>query len=106
MTNVRPGIRGAGRAALIKALENKSDFKTSGALSGKWTSDASSGKLNHVERERLTEDRDKHGELFIVYSYETPIAWATRKGEVYRVSQRFSVTTSKHMGFTGYLARN
>jgi len=38
---------------------------------------------------------------YIVYSYDTPIAWHSAKGW-YIVAQKFSVTTSKH---TNYVRR-
>lgn len=53
-------------------------------------------QLNSVERERFLDDmRDI---TYTVLSYNTPIAWEKSDGSRYRVSQFFSMTTSKHMG--------
>lgn len=100
MTTVVAATRGAGRSKLIEALKERKNFKTSGALRGERrysTITPMYGKLNKDERARLRADTDK-GISYVVYSYETPIAWVTHDGEVYRVKQKFSVTTSKHMG--------
>lgn len=35
---------------------------------------------------------------YIVWSYGTPIAWHTTDGEWTKVTQKFSVTTSRHQG--------
>lgn len=98
MSKVRAGIHGAGRKELIRALEERLDFATSGALRGEWTSYAEPGRLNPTEREKLWDDRDKHGKLFIVRSYETPIAWVAAGEEAYHVGQTFTTTTSRHQG--------
>lgn len=52
------------------------------------------GQLNSAERQVFYIDCDNIE--YIVYSYHTPIAWVTKDGTKYRVSQKFSVTTSKH----------
>lgn len=37
------------------------------------------------------------GSLYVVYSYDTPIAWIDNKGKAFITDEKFSVTTSKHM---------
>lgn len=54
------------------------------------------GQLNEDEREKFYAAQ-KEGITYVVVSYQTPIAWETASG-VYKVSQRFSPTTTKHMG--------
>ena len=98
MSKVRAGIRGAGREELKRALEERLDFATSGALRGGWASYAGPGRLNPTEWEKFRGDLDKHGKLFIVRSYETPIAWAAEGEEAYHVGQTFTTTTSRHQG--------
>lgn len=58
------------------------------------------GRLNEVEYDRLLIDQHIVGLSYVVYSYSTPIAWERVDGYKYRVAQKFSVTTSQHMGLT------
>ena len=37
--------------------------------------------------------------LYVVYSYDTPIAWTVQGKPAHIVDQRFSVTTSKQQGY-------
>lgn len=57
------------------------------------------GRLNADERARFLSD-SHYGIDYLVVSYDTPIAWITSDGTKYRVSQKFSQTTSCHMGLT------
>ena len=41
----------------------------------------------------------KGREMYVVYSYDTPIAWGLVDGPAYCTPQRFSVTTSKGQGY-------
>jgi hypothetical protein len=54
------------------------------------------GQLNAKERQQFLTDAH-YGIDYLVVSYETPIAWVSQGG-VYKVSQKFSRTTSCHMG--------
>ena len=95
MTNtIEAGIHGAGRKNLSHALRNLIPFKTSGSLSGRETC-YNSGRLTGEDLERFNRD-SRVGFRYVVTSYATPIAWVTTDGEIYRVAQKFSVTTSKH----------
>ena len=97
MTNtITAGICGAGRKNLSHALRNLIPFKTSGALNGH-ASWHNSGRLTGDELERYFAAVDA-GFRYVVTSYDTPIAWVTNAGEVYRVARKFSATTSKHQG--------
>ena len=94
------GIRGAGLAKLLSALQECTPFATSGALRGDvWKRNTVSrwdlGQLNATESNRFMLDH-LTGIAFVVWSYETPIAWVLHNGVVYHVSQRFSATTSRH----------
>jgi hypothetical protein len=76
-------------------IETRQEF-TASALSGKaerYT--PQTGRLNNQEAERLIADFNRMTALYVVYSYGTPIAWHSIEGW-YIVSQKFSVTTSKH----------
>lgn len=70
-------------------------FDTYGALRGAdYTS--GSGILAGQDYEQWCSDVNDI--TYVVYSYATPIFWVTRSGRTHRVQQRFSVTTSRHMG--------
>lgn len=101
-TILRAGTYGAGREVLRKALSEHLPFKTSGALRGEeWTQDMVTvfdlGWLNAEESNTFMIDHIA-GITYVVYSYETPIAWVRADGHVHYVEQRFSPTTSKHQG--------
>jgi hypothetical protein len=79
----------------IHYIANREEF-TASALSG--TADImSAGRLNNEEAEKYNKERDFIH--YVVYSYNTPIAWHTLGGW-YIVSQKFSQTTSKHQNLT------
>jgi hypothetical protein len=67
------------------------------------------GRLNREEYDRLVTDADyaerMHRPLYVVYSYDTPIAWAVGDADGYMVSQRFSPTTSRHQGIVPAINR-
>lgn len=66
-------------------------------------------RLDSAERERLAQDAERAAEigesLYVVLSYATPIAWGIGREDLYKVSQRFSVTTSRHFGTFGVAAK-
>lgn len=93
MTVLQAGTHGAKRSVLDHALKNHLTFKTSGALSGTRSPSLSTGALNETEKDQYYVDYDK-GISFVVLSYCTPIAWVRADGTVYKVAQKFSVTTS------------
>jgi hypothetical protein len=83
-----------------QAIGNREVFKTRGAL---YTTDGAmgpwhSGRLTGEDLEAFR--RDMGHIIYAVFSYATPIAWVTLDDRVHRVSQKFSVTTSKHQGKT------
>lgn len=88
------------------AIDNMETFVNStGSLRGYRRSDDCqpcdhmTGMLNATERQRFLSD-GKHGIEYLVVSYDTPIAWVCVDGSRYRVEQKFSRTTSCHMGLT------
>lgn len=91
-----------------KAIANRYDFegnsvKAYNVQNGN-PSLNSFGQLNSEWQERFIADRDA-GIWYIVFSYETPIAWVTGSGQykhVVIVDQKFSVTTSKHQSKVRY----
>jgi hypothetical protein len=92
------------------AWQAREEFDCNGTLTATYTNWPQSGRLNEAERARLDEfakhARDIMGTLYVVWSYATPIAWVVldangKETSLYRVAQRFSVTTSKHQGRIG-----
>lgn len=106
---IRAGIRGDGYSRLRHALTNHLPFTTSGSLTGS-TRDTQrhtscgfgeSGYLRGDDLDAFNRDRDEIA--YVVRSYFTPIAWVLADGTVYRVSQKFSRTTTRHQGTLYYL---
>jgi hypothetical protein len=104
-TIVRAATHGKGRTALNRALNARQSFRTSGALKGDRVAVCelrfnSGGELRGADLDRWKADRETV--TYVVWSYATPIGWVvadgTERGRFYRVSQKFSVTTSKHQG--------
>ena len=65
---------------------------------------ATGGLLNRYEWLMLVDAADyaerMHLPLYVVYSYDTPIAWAVgRDGDAYVVEQKWGPTTGKHKGY-------
>jgi hypothetical protein len=82
----------------IYYIENRLDFRAS-ALEG-WEGTATKesakiGRLNEYEAGKLYENVETFD--YVVFSYDTPIAWHSADGW-YVVEQKFSMTTSKHQG--------
>lgn len=98
---IQAATHGKGRDNLRKALSEHLPFKTSGALRGEQVNGivyaaSVKGQLNDAEDRQFF--IDAHDIVYVVYSYDTPIAWVKRDGTVHIVDQKFSVTTSKHQG--------
>lgn len=107
-TIVRAATHGKGRAALVRALNNRQSFVTSGALSGRAYDEGQArlmlgthpGELSGADLDAWRRDAD--AVTFVVLSYSTPIGWivadGSDRGRFHRVEQRFSNTTSRHQG--------
>ena len=100
---IKASLYGKGRANLHKALSEHLPFSTSGALRGNTVHSPNGiapfrGQLNDEEFAVLWKDAAEFDLAYVVYSYQTPIAWVRKDGSVYRVQQRFSTTTSRHQG--------
>ena len=96
---IRAAIRGNGQAKLKEALRTRQSFNTYGALEGRTRKEdecRSVGELNADERARHYADLKDMS--YVVYSYDTPIAWVLKNGTVHKVNQKFSRTTSRHQG--------
>jgi hypothetical protein len=85
-------------------LSNRSSFvgnSMSARYHSTWCPD--SGRLYPDECLRLQSDYSKSVELgvplYVVFSYNTPIAWALPNSPAYVANQKFSVTTSKGQNY-------
>jgi hypothetical protein len=54
------------------------------------------GRLDNEHLDQLRHDLETHGTLYVVYSYETPIAWAPVGGRLYVPDAHYTMTTTKH----------
>lgn len=80
----------------VQAIANLEPFKA-GSLTGEWVRVSFySGRLNvsHPELANLCETLNKGESAYVVFSYSTPIAYATEKWHT--VTEKFSPTTSRH----------
>lgn len=81
-------------------IARREDFETYGALRGGWITEGTAtsypGYLAGPDLE-VWQDQRPHI-AYVVWSYDTPIAWWSRRYGWHKVSQKFSVTTSKHQG--------
>ena len=72
------------------------------SMSAEWTTSPfrPGDDLAFEERGQLMADtRDAEGQqLYVVYSYATPIAWVLPNGTVRFPAVRYSMTTSRHQG--------
>lgn len=55
-------------------------------------------QMDDGEKARLKIDNETDGIAYLIISYNTPIAWETESGWVYKVSQTLSQTSEQHMG--------
>lgn len=96
---IKAATYGKGRALLDKAVSERLSFKTSGSLRGEADPGYSLynyGMLGGSDLDAFLRDRDNI--TYMIFSYNTPIAWECVNGKQYRVEEKFSTTTSKHMG--------
>lgn len=84
---------------VAERIRDRKEFQTYGALRASkeiGLSSWDSGWLTGDDLEKFHDD--KLNIRYVVWSYNTPIAWVTSDGVPYRVGQKFSLTTSKHQG--------
>jgi hypothetical protein len=95
-------------AKMIAAIAAGEDFQTHGGLRGEaWKRDTLTswdcGQLPTEHVNRLMIDHLSGDLTYVIFSYQTPIAWKMRDGHVRRPRVRYSVTTSQHQGKAGYV---
>jgi hypothetical protein len=81
-----------------QAIGDREEFTTHGALKATrhMMGPNHVGQLKGADLDAYRADQDSI--TYIVWSYETPIAWVTDDSRVHKVAQKFSMTTSHHQG--------
>jgi hypothetical protein len=89
------------QALIVESIQKQESFKV-GTMSGVDVSaplTGSHGQLIDTDQDTFNEfcKANEDGDLvYVVYSYETPIAWVYKDGRRTRVLHRFSQTTTGH----------
>lgn len=90
------------RRTTTRAFQDRQEFDNStGSLRGRWIRDGRITRTGQLPDEYLRELRTalSRGDVFVVWSYETPIAWVEADtGTVTKPGIRYSQTTSCHQG--------
>lgn len=85
------------------AIRQREAFRASSMRAGirTWLDHVPPGRLPREHYERLREDLNTHRQLYVVFSYGTPIAWALPLDDSPGVvpDVKYSTTTSKHQGY-------
>ena len=92
-------IRHASRSGLLRAIADRQDFDTHGAMRGESGLPLSgNGILPRDWRDVLNAQTRAAAVDFVVYSYATPIGWHLKDGRWIVPDVSYSVTTSRHQG--------
>lgn len=102
-------IHGKTRAKALAAIPNGEEFtagaRTFGVHNFRGVESPQlpgAGSLNEVERTTLHADYLVSGIDYVIWSYQTPIAWHLPTGEWHVVDQKFSVSTSNHQSLVRF----
>lgn len=91
-------LKGKGRRAIQAAVDSFKPIIGHGSLAARFVQDrpyGGWGMLPQAEAEILERSIKRCGQVFVVWSYDTPIGWRDDMG--WRVPDvRYSVTTSSH----------
>lgn len=95
-------MRDAGRKAIRLGMVKRVNFKHA-SVRGEWFNDA----RNVYPRGRLSEEylREPSGPIFVIFSYNTPIAWMY-DGEWQIPNVTYSATTTNHQGLVRVYAQS
>lgn len=106
------GLQRNTRQIIEMSIDRKQNFKR-GNVSGKWEDknafrSTTIGMLPHDYAKVLVE-HSKKGDLFVLYSYQTPMAWyrlddsdADGNNKWYYVDQKYSSSTTSHQSAVRY----
>lgn len=81
-----------------EAIGNREEFVTHGALKATRHMGYANSPGWLTGEDLAAFNRDHGSFSYVVWSYETPIAWVTDDSRVHIVQQKFSRTTSQHQG--------
>jgi hypothetical protein len=88
------------------AIHNREPFEThNDTLTGRrWVTGTGAlprwaAEVLYAQRDEAVASPEEGEKFYVVYSYQTPIAWWTPKYGWVRPAIKYSVTTSKHQGF-------
>jgi hypothetical protein len=88
-----------------EVIANRIDFKTSGALKGEWQIPSLMPYAGRLPREYADKYNESHRvargyneNIYVVWSYATPIAWYTESEGWVIPPVKYSPTTTKHQG--------
>jgi hypothetical protein len=84
---------------LQQAVDNRTPFRA-GNISGRWEIDAGSVPVGRLPAEY--HPVHPSGPLFVIYSYQTPVAWY-RDGEWTVPDVKYSASTSNHQSNIWYM---
>lgn len=94
MANRAYSVNADSWTVLLDILRNDVEFNNDlASLRGRKQS-YGAGRMTNPERRAFLESAVS----YVIYSYETPIAWRTQDGAWHVPDTRYSVTTSKHQG--------
>ena len=82
----------------ISALEPFHTGNPLGGLTGTDRPSRATGQLPRAWADAYQQSYDADALVYVVYSYQTPIAWVTRAGVAVIPDVKYSVTTSSHQG--------
>lgn len=84
----------------IHYIATRQEFKASALKGVNVNKQGLLGAFGRLDAEEFAKFKQEEVNVdYIVYSYDTPIAWHSSNGW-YVVAQKFSVTTSKHTNYT------
>lgn len=93
----------ATKNAILNGIATLSEFNAPATLSGTWEDGPSyMGRLSSGEQDRMREDTRDASRVYVVRSYETPIAWYVEGRGWSQTADKFSTTTSGHQGHVAY----
>lgn len=84
------------RTTIQDAIRDLQNFKAPATLTGEWSDYV--GFTGHLgsELQDLMRKHAKSGDIYIVRSYATPIAWYTEHHGWYETGEKHSITTTNH----------
>ena len=87
----------ATKNAIRNGIASLSDFRAPTTLSGTWEDGPLyMGRLSSEGQERMRQDTRGASRVYVVRSYETPIAWYVEGRGWSQADEKFSVSTTNH----------